>query len=375
MNIQRVTLVFSITILQLSVDFICAACPQYQVPHTVDSTTVCCKPVFNCTKDHEIVFCLQDGGTDRCIPCDGEAINPFVTSSVDMKRRVCFNQTESHKDCPMHTFPITEPEFCEHMHCSCNTEDCRYGDPCGMCEKGTPCGVNEQMNAKTGACEPCGDLMNSPAGCGPCIFNETAWRLRQEGLFTKDASSSQKVTTKSKPVVTKLDPSSVSAEDNAEAGETAYNIVTASTYNTTTEKGQGKEEDGVSTTVVIIIIVILVIIAILIALTLYIKKKIKNGDENSRLVVCYRKLVSSERYRRGQDEEAAPPNGDIPHENNTDTKQTLAVSPMVKQNESVTLGEGASGGAECGDAGMALLKEEDSPGNEVEETREKETVK
>lgn len=338
-------------------------CPLYQVPHTVDAMTVCCHPVFYCGKDHEIIYCTKDGGNDTCVPCPSGEINSYISSSLDVKHRVCFQITGRH-ECPEDNYPTAENESCKEMYCRCKTDECRYGNVCNMCyKKQDECGINEEINIVTGECEPCQELMYSPPGCGPCLYNQSAWRLSEERKYRNGAWTPTEGETKvTKSEVTRGDVSS-SGTDNGNTSNQWYIIASDKPSNSSEVQANSSDGDG-SMIHVIIIIIIIVIIGIFVALILYVIKKSRSGDHNSSLVVLYHRLFPRRTNRNQQDAESQPSNGALLHNGNMNGKRTQPVRPMVRGTGATVdmAGDGAEG---VDGTNMALMKDAE------EETRQK----
>ncbi|KAL4221594.1 hypothetical protein ACF0H5_019851 [Mactra antiquata] len=312
-----------------------ASCPSFQVSHTVEGKSVCCKPVFDCSENHEVEYCSVDGGDDLCVPCSSGHVNWYNTSSLDPVKHSCFQLTENHSyACPIEdTHPTVDKEFCENMKCKCRFESCYYGDPCSACgRRKNECGVNEEINPETGDCEPCKDMMYSPVGCASCLYNKTAWLISQQ----KNQSVSEEVTfgvstpSSSKGVieVTSLEGTSKSdseSMDNDGADSNSGDIVVP----------------------VVIVLVILVVIGLFVACCLFTKRKVNNGDTTSFLARIYISVCQrNKKYKT--DEETPKPASSSGDAGEQLTKPAASVAPFIKP-------QNAEGGSN-GDAHMDLLK-------------------
>ncbi|XP_060069351.1 uncharacterized protein LOC132549430 [Ylistrum balloti] len=222
---------------------------------TYQRGTKTCFPVFNCHQGQQIKECASSLAQETCEPCPGDEVQPDLISSVlklDSLRK-CFKLQEA-RCSTRDTVPAREKDgkiFCAKF-CKCDITKCFWGETSCECDKKKEgCPPNYQLNGITGDCEPCPELTYKHGNnCGPCEFNETAFRIFVNGIPT-DTTATPAQTTPA-PTTPKVKPTTSSKPTDSPTSK-------AGSHN-----HGGKE--GLSSVAIIIIVVLLIVLLILIGI-------------------------------------------------------------------------------------------------------------
>ncbi|CAI9741108.1 Hypothetical predicted protein [Octopus vulgaris] len=121
-------------------------CPEGQLEHG----DKCCKPVTHCPSGSYVKTCERNGNCDKCLSCPYGTVNPFITSSFDVKN--CYKS-----DCPKGSFRTSEDK------CECafhigyiETEDKMSCRQINRQKIDRGCQPGLELNFR-GGCETCAD--------------------------------------------------------------------------------------------------------------------------------------------------------------------------------------------------------------------------
>ncbi|OWF52064.1 hypothetical protein KP79_PYT21254 [Mizuhopecten yessoensis] len=139
-----------------------------------------CLPV-NCSPGFQIISCDLDGERDKCELCPQNKVQLYnISSRGDKVFHSCFS---AYPDKCKKKGVISSRWMWDVLNCSqpcdCDVANCYAGKTGCDCQKYDPCDVNQQMNEKTGACEPCpSNKYKDERGCYPCLYDLNGTRTQ-----------------------------------------------------------------------------------------------------------------------------------------------------------------------------------------------------